>query len=196
MAQCTLCGEDTDYEYTWIKGRYRETVSAAREERVPLLGRNYRSDESPELRKVGEVRYYFDEETPLTGGLCKKCLEKKRKEDGWFRWPYLLFLILGLGGIFLGGDRSLVHLLSLFLLFMTLVGLVMRIARTVSHNDQIRVAEAMESYFLDEAKGGDGLTITKRDFLYRPGKDPERFVLFSGEEWDALGEDERGRFLV
>jgi hypothetical protein len=195
MAECTVCGNDTDFEYTWVKARYRETGAAEREEPVPILGRNYRDDESPEVRKVGETRFYFDRVCDLTGGLCNSCMENKRREDSWFRWPYLLFLAASLGGMLLGGEWPVVHFFSMFLLFMTLVGIVMRVARTVSHNDEIRIAEAMESYFLDEEKGGDGVTITKREFIYRPVKNPERFVLFSREEWDGLGEDDRGRFL-
>jgi len=54
----------------------------------------------------------------------------------------------------------------------------------------------MESYFLDGDKGGDGLTITKREFLYRPVKSPDRFVLFPMEEWDAMGRDEKGTYLT
>jgi hypothetical protein len=196
MVECNLCGKETDLEYTWVKARYRESVSAQREEKIPILGRNYRSDESPEVRRVGEIRYYFEKEAELTGGVCESCMRAKRREDGWFRWPYFLLLAVALAGLFLAGDKPLIHLLSLFLLFMTLVGIVMRIARAVSHNDKIRVAEAMESYFLDADKGGDGVTITKGEFLYRPTKDTERFVLFSREEWDGLKSDDKGTYLI
>ena len=196
MAACTICGKDTEWEYTWVKARYLETVSAEREEKIPILGRNYRADESPEVRKVGEVRHYFEKTEELTGGLCESCMADKRKDDGWFRWPYFILLAAGLGGFLLGGEHPLVHLFSLFLLFMTLVGIAMRVARYFSHNDSIRVAEAMEGYFLDEDKGGDGVTITKRDFIYRPVKNPERFVLFSPDEWEAMKSDGKGTYLT
>ena len=196
MAECTICGKETEWEYTWVKARYLETVSAEREEKIPILGRNYRADESPEVRKVGEVRYYFEKVGELAGGLCEECMARKRKDDGWFRLPYFILLAAAAGGLIFGGEHPLVHLLSLFLLFMTLVGIAMRVARSVSHNDQIRVAEAMEGYFLDEDKGGDGITITKREFLYRPVKSPERFVLFSPAEWEEMKSDGKGVYLA
>jgi hypothetical protein len=195
MTDCVMCDKKTDNEYSLIKAKFKESVSHIKEERVPILGRNYRSDESPEVRKVGETRYYMEKIATLTSGLCPDCMKEKRKEDFWFRWIHLLpFGVAGLG-MLLGGDVAIIQLFSLFLLFMSLIGLVMRIARYFSHNDDIRIAEAMEGYFLDSERGGDGLTITSREFLYRPKKSTERFVLFSEKEWAKLESDDNGVYL-
>ncbi|MDC7219501.1 MAG: hypothetical protein PQJ59_06140 [Spirochaetales bacterium] len=173
MTECTLCGKETEQEYTRIKARYIKTYSGENKEK----------------------RHYFEKLEELKGGLCPDCMEKKKRDDSWFSWTYPVFLLVSLGGLIWGGEKPIVHLLALFLLFMTLVGLVMAVARAVSHNDEVRVNEAMEAYFLDEERGGDGVTITKREFLYRTVKNPERFVLFSPEEWEKLQADGEGRFL-
>ena len=196
MTECVLCREDTQNQYNMIKAKYKETISQIKEEKIPVLGRNYRTGESPEVRKVGEIRYYMDKTNTLTGGLCDSCMAKKRKEDSWFRWTHLFSLGAAGLGMLLGGDVVLIQLISYFLLFMSLVGLLMRIARAVSHNDDIRIAEVLERYFLDKDLGGDGVTITKGEFLYRPQKNPERFVLFSEKEWFELKEDEQGTYLT
>lgn len=196
MTPCIQCGAPAEREMGLLTVRHRESISHEREEKVPLLGRNYRSDESPELRKVGEIRHYVDRADSLAGGLCHGCLAERRREDGWFRWYRVVPLAAAGAGLILGGSVPMVQMVSLFLLFISLVGLAMGIARAVSHTDEIRLAEAMEGHFLSGRFQDDSETfVSLREFLYRPRREPGTLILLTEKEADQLGEDDRGLYI-
>lgn len=195
MVECTLCGKETDKEYALIKAKYTKTHSKEQEQNIPLLERNYRSLETDKSKMVGENRHYLEKVVELKGGLCSECMALKRKQDSWFKWYFIPLLIAGGLGLLLKNIPPIARILSLFLFFMTLVGQIMTLARAVSHTDKIRAAEVMEGYFLDKEQGGDGTTITLRDFLYRPVKNPDRFILFGKNDWEELNCDSHGTYL-